>query len=255
MIGDGAAPNRGYESADGLQWRGFDHDAPWGVRYRASDVSFRGAMWRMGGFVQHEHRRVVKNDVWRSEDGRRWVKILESAPWPARTDAHLVVFRDTLWLVGGEPDDGRIWTTVDGITWTSRRPSSLPLGTPQGIVAFRDSMWILGHGQWETASSDVWRSADGHAWTRVTESAPWGPRTGAGFAALDDRIWVVAGVGQRDAWWTDDGRRWRRLDEEIPGPPRGADYAAVFQHALWVFGGKTGGAGGTGFWDGVVYLR
>jgi hypothetical protein len=52
MIGDGAAPGTGYESVDGKQWRAFDHDAAWGARYQSSDASFRGAIWRVGGFVQ-----------------------------------------------------------------------------------------------------------------------------------------------------------------------------------------------------------
>jgi hypothetical protein len=122
-------------------------------------------------------------------------------------------------------------------------------------VVFRDSLWILAHGEWDAAKNDVWNSADGRTWNRVTHSAPWAARTGAGFGVVDGRMWVVAGVGQRDAWWSPDGREWRRLDGEIPGPPRGADYTAVFQGALWVIGGKTGGAGGTGFWDGIVYLK
>jgi len=29
----------------------------------------------------------------------------------------------------------------------------------------------------------------------------------------------------------------------------------VFRDAFWIFGGKTGGLGGTGFWDGVIYLK
>lgn len=39
MIGDGAAPNHVYESDDGKNWRGYQHDASWGPRYRAADAS------------------------------------------------------------------------------------------------------------------------------------------------------------------------------------------------------------------------
>jgi hypothetical protein len=255
MIGDGAAPTTGYESLDGTQWQAFEHDAAWGARYQASDASFRGAIWRVGGFVQQGADRPLANDVWRSEDGRRWTRVLEHAPWPPRARAHLVVFRDSLWLIGGEPHDDRIWSTIDGTTWTSRNASMLPRANPQGVLVFRDSLWILAHGEWDAAKNDVWSSADGRNWNRVSDATPWTRRTGAGFGVVDGRMWVVAGVGQRDAWWSADGRSWRRLDGEIPGPPRGADYTAVFQDAMWVIGGKTGGAGGTGFWDGIVYLK
>ena len=255
MLGDGAAPTRGYESADGRHWRGFEHDARWGPRYKAADASFSGALWRVGGFVQDGARRVLMNDVWRSADGQRWERVVERAPWPARSDAHLLVFRDTLWLLGGTPNDGRMWGTTDGRTWTPRITASLPPATPQGVLVYRNALWILGHGEWESATNDVWTSSDGAAWTRITASAAWTPRTGAGFAVLGDRLWVVAGATRRDAWSSSDGREWRRLETEIPGPPRAADFSVVFRDAFWVFGGKTGGLGGTGFWDGVVYLR
>ncbi len=113
MIGDGAAPTKVYESNDGITWRSDEHDADWGARYKESDVSVAGALWRVGGWVERGVRTAL-NDVWRSVDGRRWQRVLASAPWPARSGAHLVAFRDTLWLVGGEPNDGKIWRTADG---------------------------------------------------------------------------------------------------------------------------------------------
>jgi hypothetical protein len=255
MIGDGAAPNQGYESLDGTTWRGFKHDARWGKRFKAADASYRGALWRVGGWVEENGARKVMNDVWRSDDGRRWQLISPSAPWTPRSDAHLVVLRDTLFLVGGEPNDTSIWRTTDGRTWLQRFAPSMPRGNPQGVLAHKNALWIIGHGMWDDATNDVWTATDGSSWTRVTPSAQWPARTGAGFAVFDDRLWVVAGAGHRDAWSSADGLTWRRTDGEIPGPPRSAEYSAVFQDALWVFGGKTGGLGGTGFWDGVVYLK
>jgi hypothetical protein len=255
MIGDGAAPRNGYDSHDGATWRAFDHNAGWGTRYKAADASFAGAMWRVGGWVEQHGQRIAMNDVWRSEDGRRWERVVEHAPWPARADAHLVVFRDTLWLIGGEPNDSRVWLTNDGQQWISRATGSLPRANPQGVIAFRNALWVIGHGAWSSATNDVWKSDDGSNWTRVTANAAWPARTGAGFTVLDDRLWVVAGAGLRDVWSSTDGRSWQRSSIEIPGPPRSAEYSAVFQNAFWVIGGKTGGAGGTGFWDGVVYLK
>ena len=255
MIGDGAAPQHGYESHDGKTWRAFEHDAAWGKRYKAADASFAGAIWRVGGWVEENGRRIAMNDVWRSTDGRRWEHVLASAPWPPRSDAHLVVFRDTLWLLGGEPHDSRLWLTSDGRNWIARDAASVPRANPQGVLVFHDALWIIGHGAWTNATNDVWTSTDGSRWLRATASAEWPARTGAGFAVLDNRLWIVAGAGYRDAWSSSDGRTWQRSAAEIPGPPRSAEYSALFQNAFWVFGGKTGGAGGTGFWDGVVSLK
>ena len=255
MLGDGAASNLGYESRDGRAWRAFTHDASWGKRYKAADASFAGALWRVGGWIEENGQQTAMNDVWRSADGRHWQRVLARAPWSARSEAHLVVFRDTLWLLGGEPIDPRIWLTTDGRHWIPRPTASLPRENPQGVLVHRGALWILGHGRWETARNDVWTSRDGSDWTRVTANARWAARTDPGFAVLDDRLWVVAGCGFRDTWSSADGLTWRQSDAEVPGPPRCADFSAMFQNAYWVFGGKTGGAGGTGYWDGVVVLK
>jgi hypothetical protein len=255
MIGDGASPTRIYESADGRNWLVYEHDAEWGRRYRAADASFRGSLWRAGGFVESADRRVLMNDVWRSVDGRRWKRLLARAPWSPRQGAHLVVLRDTLWLIGGEPHDQLLWFTTDGQAWGSRPATGLPASNPQAVIVHRGLLWILGHGVWDTATSDVWSSPDGVTWTRVTEAADWPARTGAGFGVLDDQLWVIGGAGRRDVWSSADGVHWRKAPDPLPGPPRAANYSVAFRGGLWVFGGKTGGHGGTGFWDGVWYLE
>src|SRR5262245_2113726 len=200
MIGDGAAPNHGYESPDGNTWRAFMHDAHWGKRYKAADASYAGAIWRVGGWVEVNGRRTLMNDVWRSENGRHWQRVLDRAPWSPRSGAYLLGFRDTLWLVGGEPLDRRVWLTIDGRPWAARETTGLPLANPQGVLAYRNALWIIGHGMWDNATNDVWTSVNGAIWTRVTAGAEWPARTGGGFAVLNDRMWVVAGIGHRDAW-------------------------------------------------------
>src|SRR5262245_25183056 len=117
MIGDGAAPHYIYESSDGRTWRGYEHDARWGIRYKAADASYAGALWRVGGFVEDGRTRTLMNDVWRSVDGRRWERVLAQAPWSARSNAQLVAFHNTLWLIGGEPNDGKIWLRTYGGNW------------------------------------------------------------------------------------------------------------------------------------------
>ena len=255
MVGDGAAPGQAYESDDGLNWRGYSHDARWGIRYKAADASYAGALWRVGGFVENGRIRTPMNDVWRSIDGRHWERLVERAPWPARAGAHLVAFRDALWLIGGEPSDGKIWTTTDGRSWRSGGTAPRPLDAPQGVLVYRDELWIIGHGRWDSARNDVWKSSDGILWTRITPSADWPARTDPGVTVLDDRLWVVGGANHRDVWSSSEGRHWTRASAQLPGPPRAADFSVAFRAGFWVFGGKTGGEGGTGFWDGVWYLK
>jgi hypothetical protein len=255
MLGDGADPRRIYESSDGAQWIGRGTDAAWGARYRSADASFAGALWRVGGFETRGEQRVLFNDVWRSLDGTRWRRLTVQAPWSPRSGARLVVFRDSLWLVGGEPNDGSVWSTRDGRTWIPHHATGLPNAAPQAVIAFDGALWVLGHGQWESATNDVWTSSDGARWRRVLAQAPWAARTAPGIGVAGNRMWVIAGAGLSDVWSSLDGTQWTRSAADLPGPPRAANYVVSHRDAVWVFGGKTGGAGGTGFWDGIYRLR
>jgi len=255
MIGDGADPKRIYESADGARWQAKRTNAAWGARYKSADVSFAGALWRMGGFEPRGSERRYFNDVWHSVDGTRWRRVIAAAAWSPRSHAHVIAFRDSLWLIGGEPNDGVVWSTHDGVTWVSHRETGLPAATPQAVVTFEGALWIVGHGRWDDATNDIWTSVDGAHWSRVLAQAPWEARTDPGIGVAQGRLWVIAGAGHRDVWSSSDGRKWVRSDADLPGPPRTADFVVSFRAAVWVFGGKTGGAGGTGFWDGIYMLR
>lgn len=177
MIGDGAGPQRIYESTDGSQWRARRTNAAWGPRYPSADASFAGALWRVGGFEARGPQRSPFNDVWKSTDAARWYRVIAEAPWPPKAGAHLIPFRDSLWLIGGEPDDGNVWSTRDGVTWVPHRETGLPHASPSRLIAFQGALWILGHGRWEQATNDVWASLDGAHWRRVRSEAPWAART------------------------------------------------------------------------------
>lgn len=255
MIGDGADPQRIYESSDGAGWITRRTNAAWGTRYKSADASFDGVLWRAGGFELRGDRPRYFNDVWRSRDATNWQRVTAAAPWAPKAGARLVPFRDSLWLVGGEPNDGSVWSTRDGVTWVAHRETGLPAASPQAVVAFDGALWILGHGRWEGATNDVWTSSDGAHWRRVLAAAPWVARTYPGVAVTGGRVWVIAGAGHRDVWSSADGQAWVRSNADLPGPPRTANFIVSTRDAVWVFGGKTGGEGGTGFWDGIYMLR
>src|SRR5207247_1965545 len=145
-------------------------------------VAFRDKLWLFGGadrVGQDFSTEHSLNDVWSSDDGRRWTQVTASAPWPAREGAKVVVLGDKLLMLGGD-GQADVWSSTDGVNWTQL--SAAAEWKPRfGYAAsvFGDKLWVYSgwHGRPTDALNAVWYSADGRTWTRQTEHAPWTPRS------------------------------------------------------------------------------
>jgi hypothetical protein len=61
-------------------------------------------------------------------------------------------------------------------------------------VACGGRIWVMGGLYPHVGSySDVWSSADGVKWMRVTPAAGWWPRCNFSVVVFNDRIWVLGG--------------------------------------------------------------
>ena len=216
-------------------------------------------MWIIGGDVNQGH---YHDDVWSSADGQTWTR--ENAgkpvPWGPRALHHTVVFRDKIWVMGGqtvpqlapapEAIHRDIWNSADGVAWTRRGAGGAALGARGmigGAAVFQGRMWILGGGTYDTPQTpvrkfynDVWSSADGVHWTRHLEHAPWAARQYHEVAVFDDRLWVLegySGQNRNDVWHSADGVRWHQVPD-TPWAPRHAASVFVHDHALWVVAGN-----------------
>lgn len=102
-----------------------------------------------------------RNDVWKTEDGANWTRVVEAAPWAARAWHSLVTWTDLtdvytdVSLAATQPDfageareDPRIWLAGGG--YVGRKGNS--------IVKFVDGYY------------DLWWSRDGETWTQVGSS-------------------------------------------------------------------------------------
>ena len=205
-----------------------------------------------------------------------WINVTMDAAYPPRDGAGALVYRDTMWLIGGwNPMDkltnpihsncnNEVWSSGDGRSWTLVKPNShLDDGFDPtadwearhtaGYVVHQDKMWIvggdplLGHYQY-----DVWNSADGRRWTWVNRDRPvsWGPRALHYTVAFQGRIWVMGGqtvpqfahadeLSYADIWTTTDGVDWQQVIPEDPfWTPRGMiGGGALFKDRIWLLGG------------------
>ncbi len=137
----------------------------------------------------------------------RWEPVTLKAPFAARDGAGALVFNGRMWLLGG---------------WNPGDKAHFPM----------------------ICNSEVWSSSDGADWRLEVRQAPWEPRHTAGYAVLQNRMWIVGGDAiqrhyQNDVWSSSDGLRWERVTDHVPWGPRVLHHTVSFGDRIWVMGGQT----------------
>ncbi len=190
-----------FSSGDGNEWELVNAQPPWGKRYAAGGVVFKGKMWFFGGYQD----RVLKNDIWWSEDGIDWKKSPTNAPWsPRQLFGNVVVKDDKIWIIGGGVTDyfpfkayRDVWVSEDGISWkevTDEAP--WPGRIWSNCVVYHNRIFLLGGFRsqpvWENRG-DVWYSKDGREWKELKTDHSWEARHEHSSYVFKDRLWVVGG--------------------------------------------------------------
>lgn len=220
---------------------------------------------------------LYENDgqsVWSSSNGLDWKRFpiigKEAGLTPSkRTEHQIVVFKNTLWLIGGRnATDGAalsdIWSSTDGYTWnleTDEANFADKLGKrAHQVIAYNngtgEKLWLVG-GE-DNSKSDkyngyVWSSEDGVNWTTETEQGGFDFIRYHQLVAFDNglnegnKLWLIAGSGKNDVWSSKDGKDWT-LEA-----PAAADFSPRFWHQavlfddgsgagekIWVIGGYDG---------------
>lgn len=259
--------NEVWNSTDGKTWtlikpntfldKSFDPKKDWEGRHTAGYAVFKDKLWVIGGDVTQGH---YQDDVWNSADGKTWQLVTAKVPWAPRALHYTVVHQDKIWVIGGQtlPRFAKseeifyrdIWTSSDGKNWQRIEPKE-PYWPQRGMIGgsavHQGRIWILGGGTYDTPKTperkffnDVWSSADGVAWTRHVEKAPWAPRQYHEVAVFDDKLWVLEGYykgNRNDVWFSADGVNWQEVPK-TPWRPRHAASVFVHDNALWMVAGN-----------------
>jgi len=257
------------------RWIKINDHAPFASRDGAGALTFDHAMWLLGGWNPNDKENfpsICNNEVWRSRDGVGWELIKPNTfmskdfslatDWAGRHTAGYVVFKDRMWIVGGDANQGSyqndVWTSTDGRTW-----ECLTRNVPWGprvlhyTLVLNDHIWVIA-GQTvpqfapatEVFYRDVWKSADGVNWQKVTDKTPW-PFRGAvgGNVVFNGRIWMLGGgvydtpahppprLLYNDVWSSADGINWKQHTAAAPWAVRMYHDVAVFDNKMWVMEG------------------
>lgn len=259
------------------EWEQITLDAAFAPRDGAGAVSFAGKMWLLGGWNPGQaHRQffplICNNEVWSSPDGREWTLVKPNtfkdrsfdpaADWEGRHTAGYAVYRDRIWIIGGDCNQRHyqndVWNSADGRTWTlvNREVPWAPRALHYTVV-HDGKIWVIG-GQTmpafgkadEVFYRDLWTTSDGVEWQQITPDEPcWSPRGMIGGSAVHQgRIWILGGGTYdtpttpkrnfyNDVWSSADGVHWKQHLAEAPWHARQYHDVAVWDGRLWVMEG------------------
>lgn len=129
LVGGGVSvyqPFRSYRdvwcTSDGVNWERVAEQAPWCGRIWTSCVSYRGAIWLIGGFEAMPRWKNF-NDVWYSRDGKTWRQLETENIWSERHEVSALVQGGKLWVIAGNawPLMNDVWSLdIRGLTFVTQ---------------------------------------------------------------------------------------------------------------------------------------
>ena len=246
------------------RWIKCTENAAFAPRDGAGAVTFKNKMWLLGGWNPGDKvnfPKICNSEVWNSTDGIKWDLVLKQAPWEGRHCAGYVVFKERMFIVGGDCNQGYyqsdVWSSDDGVRW-DRVTDKVPWG-PRAFyctAVLNNRIYVFG-GQTipdiapaeELFHDDVWCSEDGKNWVKVLDHVPWAPRLLIGSPAVfQGKIWILGGgtydtpkrpqrLYFNDVWNTADGVHWTQVAKSATWSPRQMHDVGAFDNRLWVMGG------------------
>lgn len=148
-----------WSTADGKDWRLETANAGWSKRAHGQGVVFQKKLWKIGG-GSWKPEMIPTNDVWCSEDGKKWTCVTPAAQWKPRIWFNCVPYRNRLWIFAGWSAEhgnfGDTWYSKDGKDWTEFKSKTCwtKRHEPSGFL-FNDRIWLAG-GHAEPLNSEVW---------------------------------------------------------------------------------------------------
>ena len=168
-----------WSSADGKIWTR-KMNAAWSRRLAFQAVVHNGRMYMLGGFSSSTG---YENDVWSSADGVNW-RFEGYAEWLKRTLHQAVSHQGRLYILGGNIGGAvrnDVWSSLDGKSWRQEKANNNAFWSKRQLhqSLSRDGLlYVMGGGNGGgTRNDDVWSSADGKSWTKVSDAA-WSARRG-----------------------------------------------------------------------------
>ena len=261
--------------AASYKWINITNSAAYAPRDGAGALVFKDRMWLLGGWNPGDKTHfpvICNNEVWSSRNGADWVlekpntflgrSFDSSLDWEGRHTAGYAVFKDKMWIVGGDANQRHyqndVWSSADGKKWTLVN-DDVPWA-PRVLhytVVFQDKICVIGGQSMpgfapaeENFYRDIWTTTDGKDWQQTQPKEPYWSARGmiGGSVVFKDQIWILGGGTYdtpttptrnfyNDVWSSSDGMKWTQHTKAAPWHPRQYHDVAVFDNRMWVFEG------------------
>ncbi len=212
--------------------------------------------------------------------GRDWNYATLSAPFGYKLDGASVTYNGLIWEIAGGVYgfSNDVWSSADGINWTSVLASNASPGPNQfpprqalSCLVYNGKMWVIGGGN-TSYLNDVWSSIDGMTWTQVlaNNNSP-GPnqfaqRKGQTCLVYNNKMWVIGGYTTanpfNDVWSSSDGVTWTKVLADTASPTssqfsrRSGATGLSYNGSMWLISGQTAGGISNDVWsstDGITW--
>jgi len=203
-------------------------------------VSFQNRLWLFSGESGENVASGLgkkEKDLWYSDDGKKWIKSVDPAPFGYRNLSTPIVFKDKLYIIGGlssKPGSGSfevrdykndVWESNTGTDWTQVQFNSLfSKRYGHSMVVFKNKIWLYG-GADEDGNylNDMYSSEDGARWDVVSGNLiDISERAFAKFTVFNDKLYLIGGRNKdfllNEIWESENGVDWRLVAQggEVP---------------------------------------
>ena len=193
-----------WASEDGRNWTLATAQPAWEARGGGALAVHNEKLWLLGGtrHPENEGDQTTLSDVWSTENGVDWTRIVLNASWKPRAFHTAVAHDGQLWIMGGghwgkKPLAYRdVWSSFDGINWEQRaNEAAWPGRIWAAAASYRGLLWIMGGFRTKPRGSanDIWYSEDGRDWNPYLASKVWPPRSAHSTVEFNGQLLVLAG--------------------------------------------------------------
>ncbi|SFN99614.1 Kelch motif-containing protein [Bizionia echini] len=253
-VAEGDSTDALWNSSNGTNWATTDTGGTLTAsgRHEHTLSVFNGKMYLIGG---SDNAGTVLSDIWVTDDGITWSRLMEFAPFGQVSGHSTLVFNGKMYVIGINYTTGntKIWSTSNAVDWIEENANAFPALKRYKAIVKNNAMYVIGGDKVTSElTNDIWRSSNGINWSLVTQTSPILPAIKRHTVTVfNNKAFVIGGHTSSSEhtntiYYSTDMENWFVYTDSNPLEEINSHAALTYQSDLWVFGGSRGTPGRTG---------